>query len=78
MTRSVGLNLNLHHNGSAIIADVTHPATNTTVRCNSLADLVRVIHEQGDSLRPAQTGQWESLLATAPSNDAQDEASLSV
>lgn len=67
MTRSVSLNLNLHHNGRGLVADVTHPATNTVVRCSSLADLMRVIHEHGDSLRPAQSGQWESLLVTARS-----------
>lgn len=77
MTGSVSLTLQLHHNGRGVVADVTHVASNTVVRCHSLADLMRVIHEHGDTLRPTPTGQWDRLLAQARSAEVQDEASLS-
>ncbi len=62
MSNSTSLTLTLHHDGDAVTADVAHPASNTHIRGASMADLVRVIHEHGDSLRPAPTGSWERLL----------------
>lgn len=70
MTKSTSLNLTLHHNGETMIADILHPATSTVVRCTSITDLVRVIHEHGDGLRPVPAGNWEKLLSSTRGTDA--------
>lgn len=77
MSKSVSLNVNLHHSEHGFVADITHPATGRVVQCTSLAHLVREIHEYGDTLRPVVSGQWESLLAAARNTSGAEEMSLS-
>lgn len=74
MPKSTSLNLTLHHDGEALTADVIHPATNTVVRAASMTDLVRIIHEHGDALRPVPAGNWEALFARHRDIECREDA----
>ncbi|HZU13998.1 MAG TPA: hypothetical protein VFB58_14245 [Chloroflexota bacterium] len=69
------LNLRLLHNGDTVVAELSDPATETVTSTQSPTDLVRLIWEQSDALRPAQSTRLGELLTSHRSSLEQERAS---